>query len=153
LAIKTMKVGDIPSTVGRISLTGELGFEIVVGRDDHRQLLDVLIGLGSPRGMRLIGDRAVDSLRLEKGYGIWSAEFRQDYTPGMAGLDRFVDFEKTGFIGEEGARREREEGPSQLLVLMDVDAADADAARDDGIWLGDRHVGMVTSGAFGHHVN
>ena len=46
-----------------------------------------------------IGDRAIDSLRLEKGYGIWSAEFRQDYTPAMSGLDRFVAFDKGDFVG------------------------------------------------------
>ena len=56
---------------------------------------------GAAHGLRPIGDRAVDSLRLEKGYGIWSAEFRQDYTPGMSGLDRFVAFDKGEFIGRE----------------------------------------------------
>jgi dimethylglycine dehydrogenase len=94
----------------------------------------------------------VDGLRLEKGYGIWSAEFRQDVTAGMSGLDRFVAFDKGDFIGAEAARRERDQGPSQRLVLLGVDAADADAAKDDGVWIGPRRVGEVTSGAYGHHV-
>jgi dimethylglycine dehydrogenase len=152
LTVKQMDVGTSRAVVGRISLTGELGYEIVVPTNRHRALLDELLDAGSASDLRLIGDRAIDSLRLEKGYGIWSAEFRQDYTPGMSGLDRFVDFEKRGFIGEEGVSREREEGPPQMLVLMEVDAADADAAMDDGIWVGDRHVGRGTSGAYGHHV-
>jgi dimethylglycine dehydrogenase len=94
----------------------------------------------------------MDSLRLEKGYGIWSAEFRQDVTPGMSGLDRFVAFDKGDFIGRDAALRERASGPARRLVLLEVDAADADAARDDGIWLDGRLVGVVTSGAYGHHV-
>ncbi len=102
--------------------------------------------------MRSIGDRAVDSLRLEKAYGIWSTEFRQDYTPGMSGLDRFVAFDKGGFIGADAARRERDDPPSRVLALLDVDATDADASTDEGIWIGERQVGVVTSGAYGHHV-
>ncbi len=99
-----------------------------------------------------MGDRAVDSLRLEKGYGIWSAEFRQDVTPGMSGLDRFVAFDKGEFIGRDAALRERQHGPARRLVLLEVDATDADARKDDGIRLGERLVGVVTSGAYGHHV-
>jgi dimethylglycine dehydrogenase len=152
LTVRRMDVGTAEAVVGRISLTGELGYEIVVPAIQHRTLLEELREAGSGHGLRLIGDRALDSLRLEKGYGIWSAEFRQDCTPGMSGLDRFVAFDEDGFIGAAATRREREEGPAQRLVLLVVDAADADAAQDDGIWIGDRRVGFVTSGAYGHHV-
>jgi dimethylglycine dehydrogenase len=147
-----MRVGSSDAVVGRISLTGELGFEIVVPPEAHLALWHELRDAGASHGLRPIGDRAVDSLRLEKGYGIWSAEFRQDRTPGMSGLDRFVAFDKPDFIGREAALREREQGPPQRLVLLQIDAADADASMDDGIWIGERLVGVVTSGAYGHHV-
>ncbi len=68
------------AVVGRISLTGELGYEIVVPANRHRTLLHELREAGTMRGLRLIGDRAIDSLRLEKGYGIWSAEFTSGRT-------------------------------------------------------------------------
>jgi dimethylglycine dehydrogenase len=152
LTVRRMEVGDVRVIVGRISLTGELGYELVVPVDEHLALWRRLRDEGASLGLRPIGDRAVDSLRLEKGYGIWSAEFRQDVTPGMSGLDRFVAFDKGEFVGAEPARRERVEGAAQRLVLLDVDAADADAAQDDGVWIGDRRVGEVTSGAYGHHV-
>jgi dimethylglycine dehydrogenase len=152
LTVRRMDVGTAQAVLGRISLTGELGYEIVVPADQHRTLLHELREIGVEHGMRLIGDRAVDSLRLEKGYGIWSAEFRQDGTPGASGLDRFVAFDKGEFVGRDPALREREVGPRQRLVLLEVDAADADASMDEGIWLGDRRVGVVTSGAYGHHV-
>jgi dimethylglycine dehydrogenase len=153
MAVREMDVGSARAVVGRISLTGELGYEIVVPNAHHRRLLDELREAGAPHGLRLIGDRALDSLRLEKGYGIWSAEYRQDCTPGMSGLDRYVAFDKGDFIGREAALAERDRGAAWRLVLLDVDAADADASTDEGIWIGDRRVGMVTSGAYGHHVN
>ena len=140
------------AVVGRLSLTGELGYEIVVAAGEHRTLWRRLRDAGAEDGLRPIGDRAVDSLRLEKGYGIWNAEFTQARTPGMSGLDRFVAFDKGDFIGREAALREREGGAARRLVLLDVAAADADASGHDGIWLGDRQVGVVTSGAYGHHV-
>jgi dimethylglycine dehydrogenase len=152
MAVREMDIGSARAVVGRISLTGELGYEIVVPPNRHRVLLDDLRQAGAPQGLRLIGDRAVDSLRLEKGYGIWSAEYRQDCTPGMSGLDRYVAFDKGPFIGRDAAIAERDQGAAWRLVLLEVDAADADASTDEGIWIGDRRVGMVTSGAYGHHV-
>ena len=152
LSVRAMTVGSAQAVVGRISLTGELGYELVVPTSQHRALWAELQEAGAGAGLRPIGDRAVDSLRLEKGYGIWSAEFRQENTPGESGLDRFVAFDKQDFVGREAALRERERGPSRRLVLLAVDAADADAAQDDGVWAGDRLVGLATSGAYGHHV-
>jgi dimethylglycine dehydrogenase len=153
LGVRRIDVGSAPAVVGRISLTGELGYEIVVPANRHRTLWHELREAGTASGLRLIGDRAIDSLRLEKGYGIWSAEFRQDHTPAMSGLDRFVAFDKGDFVGADAARRERDgHGPARRLVLLDVDATDADASADEGIWIGDRRVGFVTSGAYGHHV-
>jgi dimethylglycine dehydrogenase len=152
LAVRMMDVGTARAVVGRISLTGELGYEVAVSTNQHRTLLRQLREVGGESGLRLIGDRAIDSLRLEKAYGIWNAEFTQAYTPGMSGLDRFVAFDKGDFIGREAALREREEAVAQQLVLLEVDAGEADASADDGIWIGDRRVGFVTSGAYGHHV-
>jgi dimethylglycine dehydrogenase len=152
LAIRMLDVGNARAVVGRISLTGELGYELLVPTDRHQTLLQQLREAGRESGLRLVGDRAIDSIRLEKAYGIWNAEFTQAYTPGMCGLDRFVAFAKGDFIGREAALRERGEAAAQRLVLLEVDAGDADASADDGIWIGDRRVGFVTSGAYGHHV-
>ena len=152
LTVRSMDVGTSRAVVGRLSLTGELGYEIVVPAGRHGTLLHELREAGEHSGLRLIGDYAVDCLRLEKAYGIWNAEFTQAYTPGMSGLDRFVAFDKEGFIGRDAALRERDGGAARRLVLLEVDATDAEAAGDDGIWLDGRLVGFVTSGAYGHHV-
>jgi dimethylglycine dehydrogenase len=152
MRVRELRVGSSDAVVGRLSLTGELGYEIVVSREDHLTLWTELAEAGAPLGLRAIGDYAIDSLRLEKGYGIWNAEFTQEYTPAMAGLDRYIDRAKPAFTGRDAELAARGAGPAERLVLLEVDATDADAAGDDGVWLGDRCVGFVTSGTFGHHV-
>jgi dimethylglycine dehydrogenase len=152
MAVREMQVGSRFAVVGRLSLTGELGYEIVVPTADELVLWHELAEAGRAHELRPVGDYAIDSLRLEKGYGIWNAEFTQRYTPGESGLDRFVAWDKGPFVGHEAALRERDAGPDRRLVSLVVDAADAEASADDGIWLGDRLAGFVTSGAYGHHV-
>lgn len=150
----TVATRDTPLTamVARLSLTGELGYEIYVPADGQRALLQALMANGRARGLRHIGNRALDSLRLEKSYGIWSTEFTQSTTPGMCGLDRHVAFDKPGFIGRDGALRERDAPSPRMLVTLDIDAADADASGFEPVKLDGRLVGYTTSGAYGHWV-
>jgi len=138
--------------VARLSLTGELGYEINVPASQQRALWDALLEHGAPLGMKPIGMRAQDSLRLEKGYGVWSLEFAQSYTPAMSGLDRFIAFDKGEFIGRDAALAERAAGPSQRLVLLAIDALDADVTGFEPVSIGAQRVGFITSGAYGHHV-
>jgi dimethylglycine dehydrogenase len=152
LSIRELTVAGADAVVGRISLTGELGYEITVPAEQQRALLSALRGAGEPLGMRLIGDRAIDSLRLEKGYGIWSTEFTQAYTPAESGLDRFVAIDKPDFVGRQAVLAARDTPPARRLTLLAIDATDADASGDEGVWQGDDLVGFTTSGAYGHHV-
>lgn len=152
LSCQNMNVGMTEAVVARISLTGELGFEISVPAIQQRCLWSALSTAGEPFGLRQIGLRALDSLRFEKAYGSWSTEFAQCYTPGMSGLDRFIAFDKGDFIGRDAAILEQETGPSQQLVLLEIEATDADAAGYEPIWVAGRRVGFVTSGGYGHHV-
>ena len=156
-AVPFMKVGwyDMAGTsalVARVSLTGERGYEITVPDTHHAALWRTLKESGADLGLRPVGDRAIDSLRLEKGYGIWSAEFTTSYTAAQSGLDRFIAWDKGDFVGRDAALAERDLGPQERLVLLDVDSDAADAHGDEPVWLGDRVVGRVTSGSYGHHV-
>jgi dimethylglycine dehydrogenase len=152
LGIRPLRIAGARAQVGRISLTGELGYELVVPAERHLALYDALLEAGRPHGLRIIGDLAFDSLRLEKGYGIWAAEFRHHVTPAMCGLDRFVAPDKGEFIGREAFLRDAEAGPERRLVLLRVDADDADAGEGDPIRAAGELVGEVTSGGFGHSV-
>jgi len=152
LGFRRLDVGLARAVVARLSLTGELGYEITVPALQQRALWNALMREGADLGLRPIGMRAQDSLRLEKGYGVWSLEFAQSYTAAQAGLERFVDFEKGEFIGREAALKERDTGPAQRLALLAIDATNADATGFEPVWAGGRRVGFVTSGCYGHHV-
>ncbi len=148
-----LDVGFTQAVVARVALTGELGYEITVPASQQRALWEALTGAGRAFGMRPIGMRAQDSLRLEKGYGVWSLEFAQSYTAAMCGLDRYIAWDKGDFIGREAALAERERGPAQRLVLLAIDSADADVSGFEPVTAEDRRVGFVTSGAYGYHVH
>ncbi|MEM9471810.1 MAG: FAD-dependent oxidoreductase [Pseudomonadota bacterium] len=144
-------IGLIRAKVGRLSVAGELGYEIHCHAGEHIALRRMLLEAGADQGIREYGFNALLSLRLEKSFGIWSAEFTQGYTPGMTGMDRWIDWQKPEFIGQEAAMRERDGGgPGQVLVTLEIDADDADASGYEPIWSGDRRVGFVTSGGYGH---
>jgi dimethylglycine dehydrogenase len=134
------------------SLTGELGCELDVPAAQQCALYRALMASGAAHGLRNIGNRALDSLRLEKSYGIWSTEFTQSVTPGMCGLDRHVAFDKGDFIGREGALRERDAPSEKVLVTLAIEATDADASGFEPVKCAGRLVGWTTSGAYGHHV-
>jgi dimethylglycine dehydrogenase len=153
MSFRRMEVGMIPAYVGRVSFTGDLGFEIWVTTDYQRALYDLLVKAGREYGLKLFGGRALNAMRIEKSFGSWAREFRPIYGPFEAGLDRFVDLKKGAFIGRAAAAEEKDGGGALRLVSFRVDAADADAIGDEPIWHDGKTVGWVTSGAFGHRVN
>lgn len=152
LHAREVDVGLLRSRLLRISITGETGYELYVESGRLRSLYRHLQAATGGLGACDIGYRSVDSMRLEKSYGIWSREFSRRYTPGMSRLDRFIDYEKADFVGRDACLKERETGPSQQLVTLQVEAADADAGIFEPVWQGERRVGFVTSGGYGHRL-
>jgi dimethylglycine dehydrogenase len=152
LSFRRMDVGMVPAYVGRVSFTGDLGYEIWVTTEYQRALYDLLVTAGREHDLKPFGGRALNCMRIEKGFGSWSREFRPIYGPYEAGLGRFVDLRKGEFIGRDAALREKENGGALRLVAFNVDAADADAIGDEPIWHDGKVVGWVTSGAYGHSV-
>jgi dimethylglycine dehydrogenase len=150
---RRMDLGMIPAWVGRISYTGDLGYELWVAPDGLRRLYDDLLAAGEDLGLRQFGMRAINSLRLEKSYGSWSREYRPIYTSLEAGLDRFVDLKKNAFIGRDAVLREKEAGAKLRLVTFTVDADGADVVGDEPVWHDGKVVGWVTSGGYAHWVD
>ena len=145
-------IGLLRCKVGRLSVTGEAGYEIHCRMGDHATR-KALLDAGADEGIIEYGFNALLSLRIEKSFGIWSAEFTQLYTAGQTGMDRWIDWQKPDFIGREAALAERDgEGAKQVLVTLDIDADDADASGYEPIWKDGKKVGFVTSGAYGHTV-
>ena len=149
-----MDIGLIRAKVGRLSVAGELGYEINCSAMEHITLREMLLEAGAEHGLREYGYYALNSLRLEKSFGIWSAEFTQGYTPGMTGMDRWIAWDKGDFVGREAARAERESAKKpQKLVTLEIDADDADASGFEPVWKDGKRVGFITSGGYGHIVD
>jgi len=112
-------------------------------------LHEALVEAGADLGLRHFGNRALMSLRLEKGYGAFLREFRPDYTPMESGLDRFVAYDKPGFVGREAALADRAAPPSRRLVPLVVDT-DVEVVGYESILRDGTPVGQVTSGGYAH---
>ena len=121
MRIREMDVGMVPALVGRITFTGDLGYEIWVPSDYQLALYDLLVEAGSDLGLRHFGARALNALRLEKSFGSWAREYRPIYGPFEAGLDRFVKLSKNDFVGRDAALREREAETTRRLCTFVVD--------------------------------
>jgi dimethylglycine dehydrogenase len=91
------------------------------------------------------------SLRLEKGWGVWTQDYRPDFTPAESGLDGLIRWDKD-FIGKEAALGQRATGPKRSLVTLVVQTADIDVSGDEAVLQGDAAVGYVSSGGYAHHV-
>src|ERR1700722_8805214 len=152
LSFRRLDVGMVPALVGRISFTGDLGYEIWVTTDYQRALFDLLTRAGDELGLRHFGGRALHAMRLEKSFGTWAREYRPIYSPYEAGLGRFVDLNKGAFIGRDAAVAQQASGGERRLITLEVAARDADAIGDEPIWHDGRVVGWVTSGGYGHSV-
>jgi len=152
MSFRRMEVGMVPAYVGRVSFTGDLGYEMWVTTDWQRALYDSLLEAGEPHGLKLFGGRALNAMRIEKSFGSWAREYRPIYGPYEAGLGRFVDLNKGDFIGRAAALEEKQSGGALRLVGFKVEASDADAIGDEPIWHDGKVVGWVTSGAYGHRV-
>ncbi len=151
LDVRRMTVGMNDCIVQRVSYTGDLGYEIYCDPMAQRQLWWTLWQAGQPYDMVPFGMRAMMSLRLDKFFGSWLAEFSPDYTAAETGLDRFISFKKNvDFIGRKPAEAEKVNGPNRKLVAFEVDADDADVNAYEPIWLDGVVVGFCTSGGYSH---
>ncbi|MFW2381039.1 MAG: GcvT family protein [Acidimicrobiales bacterium] len=147
-------VGSVPVTLGRLTFTGDLGYEIWCPASYHQQLFDTLVESGKPSDLKLFGIRALDSMRLEKGWGSWATEYRPIYNPFEANMGWMIKLDKD-FVGRDAAAEVHETGPSRKLVLFSVDVGSgdrvADCIGDEPIWHDGAVIGWVTSGGYAHH--
>ena len=147
-----LDIGLVRAKVVRLSVTGELGYEINCPASKHLALYQHILGVMEEHQAKDMGFNALLSLRLEKSFGIWNSEFMQAYTPEMVGLSRWIDWDRKGYIGREAALSERARGTAKRLVTLEIDATEADASGYEPVWKDGKMVGFVTSGGYGHVV-
>jgi dimethylglycine dehydrogenase len=152
MAIADIDIGMVPALVGRVSYTGDLGYEIWVKPEYLRTLFTTLMTAGERFDITLFGMRALNALRLEKNFGSWGREYRPIYYPVEAGLDRFIAFDKDAdFIGKAAAHAvQTAGGGTYRLRSFIVSAKDADVIGDEPLFHNGEVAGFVTSGGFAH---
>ena len=146
---KEIEIAGIPAIALRVSYTGELGWELYHPIDSMSHLCSSIWSAGEQHEIGWFGTYAVNSMRLEKGYKAWGSELTTEITPVEADIERFVDGSKE-FIGKQATEQRKKDGISMKLVLAQIDADDADCLGNEPAMDGDRVMGVVCSGAYGH---
>ena len=131
---REMDVAGAPCRVNRITYTGDLGYEIWMAPEYQRRVYSAIKAAGAAHGIRDFGMRALLSMRFEKNFPTWFAELRPIYGAMEGAMERFVAYDKPGFIGREAALQERENGPRLRRVSLIIEADSADAIADEPIW-------------------
>jgi dimethylglycine dehydrogenase len=152
LSARECFIGFAPATVLGVSFSGELAYEIHVPNASLYAAYLALRKAGEAYGLKLFGARAVDSMRLEKGFLHWKADLLTEFDPFETALDRFVKLEKGDFIGKDTLQRRKAEGPRKKLVTLKVEADHAPAHGGASLMRDGKVVGTVTSGDWGHRV-
>jgi glycine cleavage system aminomethyltransferase T len=147
-----MIIGDVPALTSRVTYVGELGWEFYCPLEYALRLWDVLWEAGQPEGLVAGGYKAIDTLRLEKGYRYWSSEITPDYTPLEAGLNFAVKLNKGDFIGREALLKQKEAGIKQKLCCLTLADSRTVALGKEPIRSGDKMIGWVAAGGYGYSV-
>ncbi|HET7521118.1 MAG TPA: glycine cleavage T C-terminal barrel domain-containing protein, partial [Candidatus Limnocylindria bacterium] len=152
MTAREISIGHVPVLALRVTYVGELGWELYCPTEYGLGLWDALWRAGQPHGMVAGGYRAIDSLRLEKGYRVWSSDITPEDTPYQAGLGFAVRLNKAlGFIGREALVDAGTE-PDRRLCCLVLDEPLMVALGNEPIRIDGEVVGRVTSGGYGHAV-
>jgi dimethylglycine dehydrogenase len=150
LTAREIVVAGVAVRALRMTYVGELGWELHPPLESEAGLYDALMAAGEPFGVANFGTRAMDSLRLEKGYRAWGNEMNVEVDPIEAGVERLVKFDGRDFIGRAALEARRGRPLKWRCVVLGVDAGDADALPNAPVFAGEERVGIVSSGGYGY---
>ncbi|MEM7753613.1 MAG: FAD-dependent oxidoreductase [Pseudomonadota bacterium] len=153
LSVREAFIGIAPAIVMGVSFSGELAYEIHVPNAQLYAAYLALRAAGEPHGLRLFGSRAIESMRLEKGFMHWKGDLLTEFDPFETALDRFVRPNKPAFIGKAALTNRMDDGPRKKLVTLSIACEDRSAHPGASLMEGDRVIGTVTSGDWGHRTN
>jgi 4-methylaminobutanoate oxidase (formaldehyde-forming) len=153
MSVREMTVGDVPVRALRVTYVGELGWELYCPSEYGLTLWRTLWEAGQPHGVVAGGYRAIDSMRLEKGYRVWGADITPDETPYEGGVGFAVKLDKPGgFAGRDALVAAKERGPRFSLCCLTLADPRSVALGNEPVRVGERIVGRVTSGGYGYTV-
>ena len=153
LTAREITVGAVPVLALRVTYVGELGWELYAPSDYGRALWTTVWDAGRPHGLVAGGYRAIDALRLEKGYRVWSSDITPDETPFEAGLGFAVALDKEpDFLGRDALVAAKAAGPRVRLRCLVLDDARSVCLGNEPVRVDGQIVGRVTSGGYGFAV-
>lgn len=144
-------VEEVPVTAIRVSYVGELGWELHTTTDYGRKLWDVLWEAGQEYDAVPMGDGALNTMRLEKGYPLFGADINPEYDPYEAGLDYTVDLE-TEFVGRDALLASKDDVARRRMTLT-LDRPEDVVFTGAPILDGDDAIGYAASAEYGHSVD
>jgi 4-methylaminobutanoate oxidase (formaldehyde-forming) len=153
LTARQITVGSVPLLAVRVTYVGELGWELYAPSEYGVALWDTLWAAGRPHGLVAGGYRAIDALRLEKGYRAWAADITPEETPWEAGLGFAVRPDKGDFLGRDALLAAKAAGPRKRLRCLVLDDPRSVCLGNEPVRVDGRIVGRVTSGGYGFTVS
>ncbi len=150
---REISVGNVPVLAQRVTFVGEFGWELYCPSEYGLTLWDTLTEAGTPHGMRPAGYRAIDSMRLEKGYRVWGMDITPETTPHEAGLGFAVARDKD-FLGRAALEAGAGAGaPARRLFCLVLDDPRQVCLGGEPVRAGGLPASRVTSGGYGHRVD
>jgi 4-methylaminobutanoate oxidase (formaldehyde-forming) len=149
---RRIDVAGVSCLAARVTYVGELGWELYPSTDDALRLWDALLAAGAAHGMVPAGYRAIDSLRLEKGYRAWSSDITPEENPVEAGLGFAVRMDVPGFIGNEALERALASGITRRLCCLTLADERSMTLGNEPVFHDGLVVSRVTSGGIGYAV-
>jgi 4-methylaminobutanoate oxidase (formaldehyde-forming) len=147
---RELTVGSVPCLALRVTYVGELGWELYCPVEYGLRLWDTISEAGREHGLVAGGYKAIDSLRLEKGYRVWGSDISPEDTPFEAGLGFAVKVDKGDFIGRDALLAATE--PTRRLACLVLDDPRSVALGSEPVRVSGEIVGRVTSGGYGYTV-
>jgi glycine cleavage system T protein len=145
-------VGPVPCLALRVTYVGELGWELYCPAEFGLRLWDTIWQAGREHGLVAGGYKAIDSLRLEKGYRVWGADITPDETPYEAGLEFAVKPDKGDFIGRQALAEVNDRELERQLACLVLEDPRSVALGSEPVRLDDEITGRITSGGYGYTV-
>ena len=145
-----LSVGRVPCLALRVTYVGELGWELYCPAELGLALFDALWEGGREHGLVVGGYKAIDSLRLEKGYRVWGSDITPEDTPFEAGLGFAVKLGKGDFLGREALASATQ--PERVLRCLTLEDPRAVSLGSEPVRVEGELVGRVTSGGYGYTV-
>lgn len=149
--VKTIGIGGCPVNAMRLTYVGELGWELHLPVEYATQVYQTIMQVGEALGLRNAGYRAIESLRLEKGYRAWGADIGPDHTPLEAGLGWAVKLRKNSdFKGKTALVEQNKAGVKKMLAGFTVDDPSVILLGRETIYRNGERVGWLSSGGYGY---